>query len=63
MFNFNYGGHAQVIPPGMEFHHIAPHDGDLDGEDEKSEENPSSHDPAIWSEVLVNLSYMHTSYQ
>ncbi|XP_065849699.1 probable sucrose-phosphate synthase 1 [Euphorbia lathyris] len=41
-----------VMPPGMEFHHIIPHDGDSDGEAERSEDNPSSHDPTIWSEIM-----------
>ncbi|KAJ0090652.1 hypothetical protein Patl1_12496 [Pistacia atlantica] len=46
-----------VIPPGMEFHHIVPHDGDVDGEMEKNEDNPASPDPPIWSEVVVVLSF------
>ncbi|XP_010456485.1 PREDICTED: probable sucrose-phosphate synthase 2 [Camelina sativa] len=37
-----------VIPPGMEFHHIVPHDVDADGDDE----NPQSADPPIWSEIM-----------
>ncbi|XVE97398.1 hypothetical protein REPUB_Repub03eG0015900 [Reevesia pubescens] len=41
-----------VIPPGMEFHHIVPHDGDMDGDIERNEENPASPDPPIWSEVM-----------
>ncbi|XP_044472463.1 probable sucrose-phosphate synthase 1 [Mangifera indica] len=41
-----------VIPPGMEFHHIVPHDGDVDGEMEKNEDNPASPDPPIWSEIM-----------
>ncbi|KAJ0030155.1 hypothetical protein Pint_12435 [Pistacia integerrima] len=41
-----------VIPPGMEFHHIIPHDGDVDGEMEKNEDNPASPDPPIWSEIM-----------
>nr|AVH87204.1 sucrose-phosphate synthase 2 [Litchi chinensis] len=41
-----------VIPPGMEFHHIVPHDGDMDGEVEKNEDNPASPDPPIWSEIM-----------
>ncbi|XP_039057230.1 probable sucrose-phosphate synthase 1 isoform X1 [Hibiscus syriacus] len=40
-----------VIPPGMEFHHIVPHDGDMDGDMERNEENPTP-DPPIWSEVM-----------
>lgn len=43
---------AQVIPPGMEFNHIVPHDADVDGDAEGSEENnPATPDPPIWSEV------------
>lgn len=45
----------QIIPPGMEFHHIVPHDGDMDGETEANEDHPTSPDPPIWSEVLVTL--------
>ncbi|EEF46936.1 sucrose phosphate syntase, putative [Ricinus communis] len=41
-----------VIPPGMEFHHIIPHDGDMDGEDEKNDDSPASHDLPIWSEIM-----------
>ncbi|KAJ4707858.1 Sucrose phosphate synthase [Melia azedarach] len=41
-----------VIPPGMEFHHIVPHDGEMDGEVEKDEDNPASPDPPIWSEIM-----------
>ncbi|KAF2303800.1 hypothetical protein GH714_023487 [Hevea brasiliensis] len=42
-----------VIPPGMEFHHIIPNDGDMDGEeDEKGEDNPAAPDPPIWSEIM-----------
>ncbi|KAL5783087.1 hypothetical protein ACOSP7_008116 [Xanthoceras sorbifolium] len=41
-----------VIPPGMEFHHIVPHDGDMDGEVEKNEDNPASPDPPIWPEIM-----------
>ncbi|KAK9279174.1 hypothetical protein L1049_012852 [Liquidambar formosana] len=41
-----------IIPPGMEFHHIVPHDGDMDGETEGNEENPASPDPPIWSEIM-----------
>ncbi|XWS17834.1 hypothetical protein CRYUN_Cryun33cG0102300 [Craigia yunnanensis] len=41
-----------VIPPGMEFHHIVPHDGDMDGDVERNEENPTSPDPPIWSEIM-----------
>ncbi|KAI3868755.1 hypothetical protein MKW98_008840 [Papaver atlanticum] len=41
-----------VIPPGMEFNHIVPHDGDIDGESEADEDNPASPDPPIWSEIM-----------
>lgn len=47
---------CQVIPPGMEFHHIVPHDGDVDGDVERNEDNPASPDPPIWSEVMTSLS-------
>ena len=43
----------QIIPPGMEFHHIVPQDGDMDGEAEGNEDNPRSPDSPIWSEVIV----------
>ncbi|OMO56647.1 Glycosyl transferase, family 1 [Corchorus olitorius] len=41
-----------VIPPGMEFHHIVPHEGDMDGDMERNDENPISPDPPIWSEIM-----------
>ncbi|XP_057957512.1 probable sucrose-phosphate synthase 1 [Malania oleifera] len=41
-----------IIPPGMEFHHIVPHDGDMDGETEGNEDNPVSPDPPIWPEIM-----------
>ncbi|KAK8523565.1 hypothetical protein V6N12_048082 [Hibiscus sabdariffa] len=41
-----------IIPPGMEFHHIVPQEGDMDGETEGNEEYPSSPDPPIWSEIM-----------
>nr|QHZ00908.1 sucrose phosphate synthase 1 [Paeonia lactiflora] len=42
-----------VIPPGMEFHHIVPHDGDVDGETtEGDDDHPNSPDPPIWSEIM-----------
>ena len=31
IYVLNYDNYFQVIPPGMEFHHIIPHDGDMDG--------------------------------
>ncbi|KAI7751649.1 hypothetical protein M8C21_026209 [Ambrosia artemisiifolia] len=40
-----------VIPPGMEFNHIIPHDGDMDGETEGTEDRQASPDPPIWAEV------------
>ncbi|KAH6794328.1 sucrose phosphate synthase 1F [Perilla frutescens var. hirtella] len=40
-----------VIPPGMEFHHIIPHDGDMDTEPEPNEDGKSSH-PPIWTEIM-----------
>ncbi|GAB4832794.1 putative protein serine/threonine kinase [Ancistrocladus abbreviatus] len=45
-----------IIPPGMEFHHIVPHDGDMDGETEANADHPASPDPPIWAEVLTNSS-------
>lgn len=42
----------QIIPPGMEFHHIVPQDGDMDGETEGNEDHPRTPDPLIWSEVI-----------
>ncbi|RVW65301.1 putative sucrose-phosphate synthase 1 [Vitis vinifera] len=41
-----------IIPPGMEFHHIIPQDGDMDGEIEGSGADPSSPDPPIWAEIM-----------
>lgn len=41
-----------IIPPGMEFHHIIPHDGDMDGETEGNEDHPRTPDPVIWSEIM-----------
>ncbi|PSS08427.1 Sucrose-phosphate synthase like [Actinidia chinensis var. chinensis] len=41
-----------VIPPGMEFHHIVPHEGDMDGETEGNEDQPTSPDPPIWPEIM-----------
>ncbi|KAK6156533.1 hypothetical protein DH2020_010781 [Rehmannia glutinosa] len=43
--------HGCVIPPGMEFHHIIPHDGDMDAETEASEDGKSP-DPPIWAEIM-----------
>ncbi|XP_073132082.1 probable sucrose-phosphate synthase isoform X1 [Henckelia pumila] len=44
-----------VIPPGMEFNHITPHDGDMDTETEASEGGKSP-DPPIWVEIMRFLS-------
>ncbi|KAF2310587.1 hypothetical protein GH714_015017 [Hevea brasiliensis] len=41
-----------IIPPGMEFHHIVPQEGDMDGEVEGNEDHPTSPDPPIWSEIM-----------
>ncbi|KVH93743.1 hypothetical protein Ccrd_004201 [Cynara cardunculus var. scolymus] len=41
-----------VIPPGMEFNHIIPHDGDMDGEAEGTEDRQASPDPPIWAEIM-----------
>ncbi|KAL8497834.1 hypothetical protein ACS0TY_021250 [Phlomoides rotata] len=40
-----------VIPPGMEFHHITPHDGDLETDPEPNEDGKSP-DPPIWAEIM-----------
>ncbi|RID73747.1 hypothetical protein BRARA_B00877 [Brassica rapa] len=39
------------IPPGMEFNHIVPHDGDMEDAD-GNEEHPTSRDPPIWAEIM-----------
>ncbi|EEF30424.1 sucrose phosphate syntase, putative [Ricinus communis] len=41
-----------IIPPGMEFHHIVPQEGDMDGEIEGNEDHPTSPDPPIWTEIM-----------
>ncbi|CAI0629411.1 unnamed protein product [Linum tenue] len=41
-----------VIPPGMEFHHIVPHDGDIEGEAEGNDDHPTSPEPPIWPEIM-----------
>ncbi|KAL7189800.1 hypothetical protein ACSBR1_039439 [Camellia fascicularis] len=41
-----------VMPPGMEFHHIVPHDGDAEGETEANEDQPASPEPPIWPEIM-----------
>ncbi|THG23870.1 hypothetical protein TEA_000887 [Camellia sinensis var. sinensis] len=45
-------GFVQVMPPGMEFHHIVPHDGDAEGETEANEDQPASPEPPIWPEIM-----------
>ncbi|KAJ7958793.1 Sucrose phosphate synthase [Quillaja saponaria] len=47
-----------VIPPGMEFHHIVPHDANMDGDAERHEDNPAP-DPPIWSEIMRFFSNPH----
>lgn len=37
----------------MEFHHIVPQDGDMEGETEGNEDHPTSPDPPIWTEVPI----------
>lgn len=49
----------QVIPPGMEFHHIIPHDGDMDAEPEPNEDGKSP-DPPIWTEVRIESAIWRT---
>ncbi|KAJ8429958.1 hypothetical protein Cgig2_015688 [Carnegiea gigantea] len=44
---------AQRIPPGMEFHHIAPHDADADTEVDGLKDSNANPDPPIWSEVQI----------
>lgn len=46
----------------MEFHHIVLHDGDVDGEVERNEDNPASPDPPIWSEVVNIVSILLSFY-
>ncbi|KAG6739965.1 hypothetical protein POTOM_057591 [Populus tomentosa] len=48
-----------IIPPGMEFHHIVPQDGDMDGEIEGNEDHPSSPDPSIWIEIMRFFTNSH----
>lgn len=40
-----------VIPPGMEFHHIVPHEGDIDFETDGAEDGKAP-DPPIWTEIM-----------
>ncbi|KAK4797664.1 hypothetical protein SAY86_029990 [Trapa natans] len=44
--------HMVIIPPGMEFHHIIPHDGDMDGDADGNEDLPTVPDPPIWFEIM-----------
>ncbi|CAN1146695.1 Probable sucrose-phosphate synthase 1 [Linum perenne] len=41
-----------VIPPGMEFHHIVPHDGDVEGETDGNDDHPTTPEPSIWPEIM-----------
>ncbi|KAI4335666.1 hypothetical protein L6164_014294 [Bauhinia variegata] len=41
-----------IIPPGMEFHHIVPLDGDIEGELDGNLYHPAPQDPPIWSEIM-----------
>ncbi|KAG6769307.1 hypothetical protein POTOM_024931 [Populus tomentosa] len=43
--------YKMIIPPGMEFHHIIPQDGDMDGEIEGNDDHPTP-DPPIWAEIM-----------
>ncbi|CAI8610395.1 unnamed protein product [Vicia faba] len=47
-----YMPRMSVIPPGMEFHHIAPLDGDIETEPEGILDHPAPQDPPIWSEIM-----------
>ena len=49
----------QIIPPGMEFHHIVPPEGDMDVETEGNEDHPALPDPPIWFEVMFIIIIMH----
>ncbi|KAH9623832.1 hypothetical protein KSS87_004144 [Heliosperma pusillum] len=40
------------IPPGMEFHHIAPHDADMDADLDGHKDDKANPDPFIWSEIM-----------
>lgn len=51
----------QKIPPGMEFNHIVPHDGDMEDID-GNEEHPTSPDPPIWAEVPTLKYHLHHLY-
>ena len=43
----NMFSYCQVIPRGMEFNHIIPHDGDMDANMETTDRQASP-DPSIW---------------
>ncbi|XP_058759900.1 probable sucrose-phosphate synthase [Vicia villosa] len=47
-----YMPRMSVIPPGMEFHHIAPLEGDIETEPEGILDHPAPQDPPIWSEIM-----------
>ena len=55
------GSFFKVIPPGMEFHHIEPHDGDMDTETEANEDGKAP-DPPIWTEVAPILCILGYQY-
>ncbi|XP_021738914.1 sucrose-phosphate synthase [Chenopodium quinoa] len=40
------------IPPGMEFHHIAPHDVDMETDLDGHKDSNANPDPPIWSEIM-----------
>ncbi|XP_057522817.1 sucrose-phosphate synthase [Amaranthus tricolor] len=40
------------IPPGMEFHHIAPNDADMDTDIDGHKDSNANPDPPIWSEIM-----------
>ncbi|CAM8886278.1 unnamed protein product [Rhodiola kirilowii] len=48
-----------VIPPGMEFHHIVVHDGDIDVDAEGNDEHSGTHHPPIWGEIMRFFSNPH----
>ncbi|KAK3436894.1 hypothetical protein EUGRSUZ_E03528 [Eucalyptus grandis] len=41
-----------IIPPGMEFHNIAPQDGNMDAEMEGNDDHPTTPDPPLWTEIM-----------
>lgn len=45
----------------MEFHHIEPHDGDMDTETEANEDGKAP-DPPIWTEVAPILCILSQQY-